>query len=160
STVEKGPSLAALLSYAGVTYSTACKNDELRWWIEATSRNGQAAVVTAGEIDPLFGNRPAILSINENGQFLTASGPRLIVPNDGGGQRNWKNVPVITVGRAPAQIADPPCASSGLVSPIPPPGSVLVNGDVASPTTYTFAQLQALSQVNQTVSFLSGSTPN
>ncbi len=159
-TVEQGPSLAALLSFAGLQYNAACKNDELRYWIQATNAQAQAVTVTAGEIDAGFGNRPAILSISENGKFLTAHGPRLIVPNDSG-SRDLQNVRIVTVGRAPAQLADPPsCATSGAVATTPAAGSVLVNGDVANPTTYTFTQLQALPQLNQTVSFLSGTTPN
>ncbi len=157
-TTEQGPSLAALLTFAGLQYNSACKNDELRYWIQATDAKAEAVTLTAGEIDPGFGNRPAILSISENGHFLTSKGARLIVPNDSG-SRNLQSVRVITVGRAPAQIADPPsCATSGLVS-TPPVGSLLVNGDVSSPTTYTFAQLQAMTQASQTVSFLSGTTP-
>ena len=46
------------------------------------------------------------------------------------------------------------------LAPVPAPGSLVINGDVANPTTYSFAQLQAMAQVNQTVSFLSGSTPS
>ena len=41
STVEQGPTLASLLTLAGVQYNAACKNDELRWWIEATASNGR-----------------------------------------------------------------------------------------------------------------------
>lgn len=159
SMTESGPLLSSLLALAGVQYNAACKNDELRYWIEATSANGSAAaVVTAGEIDTGFGNRPAILSIDENGQFLTRSGPRLIVPNDSGA-RDIEHVSTITIGRATAQLADvtPACASTSLVT-APAPGSIMVNGDVANPTTYTFAQLGALSQVNQTDNFLSGSS--
>ena len=118
-TVEQGPTLASLLTFAGVQYNAACRNDELRWWIEATSANGQAAALTAGEIDPLFGNRPAILSISENGQFLTSKGPTLIVPNDSG-KRNLKQVSVITVGRAPAQLFNTPaCSPTVALSSVP-----------------------------------------
>jgi hypothetical protein len=160
-TVEKGPSLQSLLTFAGVSYNAACKNDELRWWIEVTSSTGAAAVLTAGEIDPLFGNRPAILSIDEGGQFLTMSGPKLIVPNDSG-QRNISKVAVITVGRAPAQLASttPACSPTVALSSAPPAGSIQVNGDVANPTTFSYAQLQAMPQANQTVTFLNGSTPS
>jgi hypothetical protein len=161
STTESGPLLSALLTYAGVQYDSACKNDELRYWVEATNPKGQAVVITAGELDTGFGNRPAILSISENGQFLTSQGPRLVVPNDSGA-RNLQHVSMITVGRAPVQLADtatPACGTTGTAQ-APPPGSLTINGDVKNPTTYTFAQLQAMPQLNQTVSFLSGTTPS
>jgi hypothetical protein len=158
---ETGPSLQALLTFAGVSYNAACRNDELRWWVEVTSSTGAAAVLTAGEIDPLFGNRPAILSIDEGGNFLTTSGPKLIVPNDSG-QRSIAKVAVVTVGRAPAQLASttPACSPTVALSAAPPAGSIEVNGDVASPTTFSYAQLQAMPQASQTVSFLNGATPS
>src|SRR5579871_2275699 len=58
STTESGPSLLSLLTFAGVQFNSACKNDELRWWVEVTNPRGQAAVITAGELDTGFGNRP------------------------------------------------------------------------------------------------------
>src|ERR1700733_13972374 len=57
STTESGPSLSALLTQAGLQYISACKNDELRYWIEATGADGAAAEITAGEIDPSFGDK-------------------------------------------------------------------------------------------------------
>ena len=162
STTESGPTLASLLTLAGVQYNAACKNDELRWWVEATSSNASAVTVTAGELDPGFGNKPAILSISENGKFLTSSGPRLVVPNDSGA-RDLQHVSTITVGRAPTELAEvnPACNPPSLVPALalPPPGSVVINGEVANPTTLSYAQLGALAQVTQTTSFLQGSTP-
>jgi hypothetical protein len=160
STTESGPSLLSLLTFAGVQFNSACKNDELRWWVEVTNPKGQAAVITAGELDTGFGNRPAILSIDQNGQFLTQNGPTLIVPNDFGG-RDIKNVSVITVGRAPAELADtstPACGTTSLM-PTPPAGTVVVNGDVKTPLTLTMAQLAAMPQETQTDSFLQGTSP-
>ena len=37
STTESGPSLLSLLAFAGVQFNSACKNDELRWWVEVTN---------------------------------------------------------------------------------------------------------------------------
>lgn len=160
SLTESGPLLSALLTYAGVAYNAACKNDELRYWIEVTSSNGEAVVLTAGEIDTGFGNRPAILSIEQNDAFLTESGPRLIVPNDNGA-RDLSHISVVTIGRAPAQLADvtPACAATSLVT-APTPGSVLVNGAVAKGSTVTWSQLQAMPQTSQNVSFLAGANPS
>src|SRR5579872_4247192 len=163
STTESGPTLASLLTLAGVQYNGACKNDELRWWIEATNSQAQAVTITAGELDPGFGDKPAILSIAENGKFLTSSGPRLIVPNDPAGARNLEHVTIITVGRAPTELAEvnPACNPPSFVPalPVPATGSVVINGDVANPTTLSYAQLSALPQVTQSVSFLQGTTP-
>jgi hypothetical protein len=157
---ETGPLLSALLTYSGVQFNATCKNDELRYWVEVTSADGsQAAVITNGELDPLFGNRPAILAISENGKFLTSSGPQLVVPNDSGA-RDITHVAKVTVGRAPVVLGSSPgCGSTGIIGN-PPAGTVLVNGDVSSPQTYTVAQLQAMPQVTQTDNFLQGTSPN
>ncbi len=154
-----GPLLSSVLSYAGLAYNSGCKNDELRYWVEVTASNGAAVVLTAGELDPGFGNRPAVLAIVENGGMLTTEGPTLVVPNDTGA-RTLAHVAKVTVGRAPVELADltPACGSTSLVT-APPPGSVTINGDVANPETLTFSQLQSLAQSGQTDSFLSGSSP-
>ncbi|HEY4347856.1 MAG TPA: hypothetical protein VGM80_09725, partial [Gaiellaceae bacterium] len=91
----------------------------------------------------------------------TASGPRLIVPNDPGAARNIQHVGTITIGRAAVELpnATPACGASGLI-PNPAKGTVVVNGDVASPLALTMDQLAALPQVTQTDTFLQGTTPN
>jgi hypothetical protein len=157
SVTESGPTLLSLLTYAGVAFNAACKNDELRYWIEVTNGKGAAAVVTAGEADPGFGNRPAILSIDENGSFLTASGPRLVLGNDSG-SRDLQHVTTITVGRATPQLPAAGCATTGAVTP-PTPGSVVINGDVSNPTTLSWSQLQSMTSTTSTVSFLQGTSP-
>jgi hypothetical protein len=153
-----GPLLSSLLSYAGLAYNSNCDNDELRYWVEVTNADGAAAVLTSGEIDPGFGNRPAVLAISENGGMLTTEGPTLVVPNDSGA-RNLAHVTKVTVGRAPVELADtgtPGCGTAGQM-PDPAAGTVIVNGDVANPLTLSVAQLQAMAQVSQTDTFLSGS---
>jgi hypothetical protein len=160
SMTESGPLLSALLSQAGLQYISACKNDELRYWIEATGTNGSAVELTAGEIDPSFGNKPAILSISENGSALPS--PRLIVPGDATGARDIQDVANVTVGRAAPQLsgsvsdtaACTPAPFTAPVSPTPADGTVVINGAVAHPETLTYAQLGALPQVTQTDSFL------
>ena len=62
-----------------------------------------------GEVDPLFGNRPAILSMSEDGQFLTKTGPRLIVPGDGSSVRAISRVVMVTAGMPTPQLAVPGC---------------------------------------------------
>jgi hypothetical protein len=161
STTESGPLLSSVLTFAGVQYNALCKNDELRYWAEVTSTDGSAAVaISPGELDTGFGNRPAILSISENGKFLTASGPRLVVPDDSGG-RDIEHVGTITIGRAPSELpnANPACGATS-VNANPATGTVVVNGDVSNPTTLTMSQLAALPQVTQTDTFLQGTAPN
>ena len=120
STSESGPTLALLLTYAGVQHNAACKNDELRYRGRGDKREGRGGRHHRRRV-PRSGNRPAILSIDENGHFLTSQGPRLVVPNDTGA-RDLQNVSIITVGRAPVELADtatPACGSTGVV---PGPG--------------------------------------
>ena len=157
---ESGPYLESVLNLAVPNYLACNKNNLLRWWIQVTSRDAGSTVLGVGEVDPGFGNRPAILSISEEGKFLTMQGPRLIVPGDGALTRDIGHVEMVSTGMAPAQLPIGGCTASGSPTYITPTiGSLIVNGDVADPTTYSFAQLQAMPQTTQTVSFLSGSTP-
>jgi len=155
---EKGPLVSSLLTQAGFAPIAACTNDILRYWTEVSSLNGSAVQIANGELNTGFGNRPAILSIEENGVPLTI--PRLAVPNDSSGARNIANVFNITVGRAAPQIAaaNASCNPAGFTPPVTAPAapSVLVNGDVAHPATFSLAQLQGMPQVTQDVSFQSG----
>ena len=157
---EQGPYVADALTFAGWQPIAACRNDLLRWWIVASNAKGQTALMTRGEIDPGFGNRQAILSISEDGHFLSASGgPRLIVPGDATSGRAIKNVNQVTVGRATSQLAQTGCDDVGKVATPPPAGSVLINGDVANPMTLTTAQLQQIGLRTMNVNFLNGANP-
>jgi hypothetical protein len=157
-TAEEGPLVSALLTQAGFQTVPGCKNDELRYWVEASSLNGAAAEITAGELDKNFGNRQAILSVEENGTPLAV--PRLVVPGDATDARDIQDVFNVTVGRAAPQLANtatPSCTAAPFTPPVtaPTPGSVLLNGDVATPGTLTFDQLgdpAVFQQVSQTVS--------
>ena len=155
---ESGPYLESVLKLAIPNYAACSKNNLLRWSALVTSSNGDATVLGVGEVDPGFGNRQAILSISQDGSFLTAHGPRLIVPGDGSPARDLTRVVMVTAGMAAPQLPIAGCpATTAAITPTI--GSLIVNGAVANPTTYSFAQLQALPQVTQTVSFLSGTTP-
>jgi hypothetical protein len=99
-----------------------------------------------------------MFSISEDGKFLTAVGPRLIVPGDAGSARDLRHVVMVTTRRANPQLPISGCPSTAnLFTPSVP--SLVVNGDVRTPQTLAFSQLQGMTQVGQTVSFLSGSTP-
>jgi hypothetical protein len=164
-TTESGPTLSSLLKQAGFQLIPGCKNDQLHYWIEASSLDGSGAVIGDGELDPLFGNNPAILSVAENGVPLRA--PRLAVPNDKTDARDVGDVFDVTVGRADQQLpqsgSNTGCTPPGyapLATPPSAPGSVLINGAVSSPgAVVTWDQLTALPQVSENVSFLQGPNP-
>src|SRR5262249_13748521 len=103
SKTEKGPLVSALLTQAGFAPIAACTTDLLRSWTAVASLDGSAVEISNGELNTGFGNRPAVLSIEENGTPLAI--PRLAVPNDASGARNIGNVFNITVGRAAPQLA-------------------------------------------------------
>ena len=156
-TTETGPLVSALLSKAGFMPIAACKNDDLRYFVEASSLNGSAAEVSDGELDPMFGNKGAVLSLTENGSALAL--PRLVVPGDANGARDVSDVFNITIGRADTELAETTaaCNPPGFTQTITPPtlGSVLING-AFGPTTVSLAQLAALPQVTQTDAFKQG----
>jgi hypothetical protein len=164
-TTESGPTLSSVLTQAGFKLISACKNDQLHYWIEASSLDGSGAVISDGELDPLFGNNPAILSVTENGVPLTA--PRLAVPKDKTTARDVGNVFNITIGRADQQLpqskSNTGCTPPGYTPLATPPsnlGDVLVNGAVSNPAAVaTWQQLMGMTQVDQTVSFLQGPNP-
>jgi hypothetical protein len=156
--VEKGPYVTDVLGLATPNILACSRNDVLRWWILVSNQTGAATVLGRGEVDSGFGNRPAILSISEDGKFLTAQGPRLIVPGDASSTRDLKHVVMVTTRRAAPQLPVSGCPTAGNLF-TPSVGSLVVNGGVQTPQTLAFSQLQGLTQVGQTVSFLSGSTP-
>src|SRR5262249_59908876 len=54
-TTESGPTLSSVLAQAGFKLISNCKNDQLHYWIEASSLDGSGAVISDRELDPLFG---------------------------------------------------------------------------------------------------------
>jgi hypothetical protein len=104
---EQGPLLTDVLALAGPKFNSQIKNHQLRFYVQATGSDGYAALVSYGEIDPGFGNKKVILSISEDGHFLTSTGPRLIVPGDIKGGRYVSGVVAIYLGQAPAQLPIP-----------------------------------------------------
>jgi hypothetical protein len=157
--VEKGPSLLDVIGLATPNIVACSRNDSLRWWIMVTNQSGQAAVFGRGEVDTGFGNRPAILSISEDGKFLTTtSGPRLIVQGDAGSARDFRNVVMVTTRRAVPGLPVSGCPTTPNLF-TPSVASLVLNGDLKTPQTLTFSQLQGMTHVGQTVSFLSGTTP-
>jgi hypothetical protein len=97
---EVGALLTDVVASAGPSFDPAIKNDALRFWVQAVGSDDYSALVSWGEIDPSFGARPVLLSYEEDGADLCASGPRLIVPGDIKGGRDVSDVVRIRVGRA------------------------------------------------------------
>src|SRR5437879_5415187 len=76
--VEAGPLLVDVLAKAGPRFDRRVKNGELRDFVVVTGADGYEAVLSYGEIAPTFGNRPALLSLKEDGVVLAA--PGLVIP--------------------------------------------------------------------------------
>jgi hypothetical protein len=78
--VEAGPLLVDVLAKVGPRFDRRAKNGELRDFVVVTGADGYEAVLSYGEIAPTFGDRPALLSVKEEGVVLAA--PRLVIPGD------------------------------------------------------------------------------
>jgi hypothetical protein len=97
-----GVALWSLLSTVGVATSPQIKNDIVRDYVVATGSDGYQAVISLGEIDPAFGNRPAVVAYAQNGGSLGAQGfARLVLPDDSKHGRWVSNLVSLQVLRAP-----------------------------------------------------------
>ncbi|MDQ1491456.1 MAG: hypothetical protein QOJ23_3970 [Actinomycetota bacterium] len=93
---EKGPLLTDLYSDVGLAPPAGVKEGALRLVTAANSGTEQTAV-GVGETAPEFGAVPALLSLEEDGNDLSATGPRLVVPHDQKFTRDIKAVQTLTV---------------------------------------------------------------
>jgi hypothetical protein len=152
-----GPPVAEVLGKAGFTSLRNCDDDDLRYWIEASSKTGGAAVLAGGELTSDGPTRLPMLALTENGKVLAA--PQLVIAGDRTSARDIQNVSTLTVGRAAPQLAsaEPGCNPKGFKPTVTAPtlGSVVINGAVAKPATLTLDQLRARPQVQQGVSYTS-----
>lgn len=98
--VEAGPMLVDVLAKVGPRFDQRVKNSELRDFVVVTGADGYEAVLSYGEIAPTFGNRPALLSLKEDGVLRTS--PRLVIPGDVKGGRDVSQVVRIQLGSAPS----------------------------------------------------------
>lgn len=73
---------------------------------------GDRVTFAVGELDPNFGNHPALLALIQNGHPIPF-GPELVVPGDGAPLRFVPRVSQVTVGiaTAPATDTSPPADS-------------------------------------------------
>ena len=99
-----GVSLWTLLnSTLGLSVPPGSKNASLAMYAVATGSDGYRATVSLGEIDPGFGNKPALVAYELNGAPLGARGvARLVVPGDLKASRSVSNLVAIEVFAAPS----------------------------------------------------------
>ncbi len=101
--VYAGPGLWALLGQAGLKPAGSAMNAGLLSYVVAIGSDGYKAVLSAGELDPAFGNKGAIVAITVDGKDLGGNGmARLIVPGDSKMGRSVSRLATIEVMQARA----------------------------------------------------------
>jgi molybdate transport system substrate-binding protein len=99
-----GALLWDVLNAAQPNLNADVKNDKLSTFIVATGADGYQLVISWGEIDPEFGNQPALIAYAEKGNALDdKSGPfLLVVPSDARGGRYVSQLVDLSLRDAPA----------------------------------------------------------
>jgi hypothetical protein len=91
-----GVSLWTLIQDAGLLTDPAIKNDLLGFAVVATGSDGYRAVISLGEIDPMFGHQPDLVAYADTKGQLGSGGSdgalRLVVPGDLAGGRYVSNL--------------------------------------------------------------------
>jgi hypothetical protein len=152
-TIEVGPRqvtvsgvlLETLVLAAGPNYPASllnAKNELLRVTATVHGAEHQAVTFALGELDPSFGNHPALLALEENGHRVLG-GPLLAVPGDRVPLREIRGVSSVTVGIATAPATDT----------TPPPASPVEVIDGSRQVTLSAALLARLPARTLTVSF-------
>ena len=101
--VYAGPELWALLGRAGLRPVGSAMNADLLSYVVATGSDGYEAVLSAGELDPAFGDKGAIVAITVDGKDLGGNGmARLIVPGDAKMGRSVSRLATLEVMQARA----------------------------------------------------------
>jgi len=119
------------------------KNSLLRVTATVTGSTGGPVTFALGELDPNFGNHPALLALTEDGLPIVG-GPDLVVPGDRAPARSVYGVTNVKVG-----VATAPATTMDLT------GSITVI-DGKQKVTLSAAELAALPQVTLDVSFEAG----
>ncbi len=138
----KGPLVLDLLKEVGGE-GNAGRDLPIRYVI-ATGANGQKAVLSWGEIDPIFAGTKAIVAYEQDGAELKGeqSPGRLVIPSDKSGARSLYSLTQLEV-RA--------------VSPITPTGNTLrITGTVSKPLSLTSTDLAARNPVTVQVTYMAG----
>jgi hypothetical protein len=143
---DTGVLLETLVSDAAPAYPASLlntKNELLR--VTVTVRGaGRQVTFVVGELDPGFGNHPALLALTRNGHPI-AHGPELVVPGDRAPVRFLARVSQLTVGIA--------TATATATDTAPAAGSPVVVIDGHRQVTLSAARLARLPAEKLTVSF-------
>jgi hypothetical protein len=115
SVTDTGVLLETLVSDANPAYPASLlntKNELLRVTVTVRGAGHREVTFAVGELDPGFGNHPALLALTQNGRPV-AFGPELVVPGDSVPLRFVPGVSQVTVGiaTAPATDTNPPTGS-------------------------------------------------
>jgi hypothetical protein len=101
---DTGVLLETLVTDAGPAYPASLlntKNELLRVTVTVRGAGHREVTFAVGELDPGFGNHPALLALTQNGRPIP-SGPELVVPGDSAPLRFVPGVSQLTVGIATA----------------------------------------------------------
>jgi DMSO/TMAO reductase YedYZ molybdopterin-dependent catalytic subunit len=136
-----GTSLWSLLNDAGLQADGARKNDLLSRHVLATGADGYKVVFALGELNPEYGNKPALVAYAETTAGVSAplgaaDGPfRVTAPGDVKGGRYVSNLTRLDVVAAPATAA----GIGGGVS-----STFAVSGKVTAPRSFDLSALAGL----------------
>jgi hypothetical protein len=142
---HSGVLLETLVDDAGPAYPATLlntKNELLRVTATVRGARGDRVTFAVGELDPGFGNHPAVLALTQNGRPIVG-GPELVVPGDRAPFRFVPRVSQVTVGIATAPATDT----------APPAGSPVEVIDGRRGVTLSAARLARLPSQTLTVSF-------
>ncbi|HVT70819.1 MAG TPA: hypothetical protein VHF26_23930 [Trebonia sp.] len=142
---DTGVLLETLVSDARPAYPASLrntKNEILRATVTVRGAGRDQVTFAVGELDPGFGNHPALLALTQNGRAVRG-GPELVVPGDRSPVRSVPHVSVVTVGIATAPATDT----------APAAGSPVKIVDGRHVVTLSAARLARLPQETLKVSF-------
>ena len=144
-TTYEGVLLRDLVLAAQPVLPVGPRNPSLRVTIALQGPRGGAVTLALGELDPFFGNHPAILALEQDGRALR-NGPELVL-DDSLPLRRIDRVDRVTVS-----VQNP-------TPTVPPSAGAVTVRDGSRSTVLTAQRLAALPSRTLTVNFLSGNTP-
>lgn len=142
---DTGVLLETLVADAAPAYPASLqntKNELLRITVTVRGAGRDTVTGAVGELDPGFGNHPALLALTQDGRPV-AGGPELVVPGDRAPVRTMPRVSAVTVG-----IATTPATNTA-----PTAGSPIEVIDGGRDVTLSAARLARLPTETLTVSF-------